>query len=216
MKVQLPGDTGFEIWSEDYNALSRFVDFIIPWILDKKWIEQDNAKYERWKNMQHLLLEAKSLTEGSKIFQPPLKIAEPLLEYASLESEIDLQTKWAQLLSNALLWKDIATAYIEILKELSALEVKILDKMYEDIQWEITRNWGNFTDMQIESNSIIQLFRIDKVKMFEIIDNLKRLNLIESPAVQWIAMWWFSPTGHTRDVFQITFLGLAFIKACRK
>lgn len=53
--------------------------------------------------MQHLLLEAKSLTEGSKIFQPPLKIAEPLLEYASLESEIDLQTKWAQLLSNALL-----------------------------------------------------------------------------------------------------------------
>jgi Abortive infection alpha len=60
----------------------------------------------------------------------PPKFALPLLNYASLEEDDELQARWARLLANAAdasIKMDLRTAYVEILKELTALDVKILD-----------------------------------------------------------------------------------------
>lgn len=98
-------------------------------------MKQDDAKFKRWKNAQNLLVKARRITEGmdEQLQEPPLKLSMPLLENASLEDDDELQEKWANLLANTLTQKkDIRPAYIEILKELSSIEVKILDKIYDD------------------------------------------------------------------------------------
>lgn len=214
MKIQLPGDSGLEIWSEDYNALKNFVNFVIPWVIDERGIRQDEAKFKRWENAQKLLIKAKRITEDvdEQLKEPPLKISMPLLENASLEDEEELQDKWANLLANSLTQKkDIKPAYIEILKELSSIEVKILDKIYEEAKKE---RW-NPTDIQFSTEKISQIFSIHMDDTRVIIDNLYRLRLAEAPGVQWIQVWWFFPVWKTNDIFQITFLWIKFIEACK-
>jgi len=213
MKVKLDS-AELELWSEDYNALAKFVNFIIPWIVDKSWIKKDEAKFERWENAQKLMIKAKKIIDDSQkeIKKPPLKISTPLLENASLENEEDLQNKWANLLANSLTWeKNITPAYIEILKELSTLEVHILDKIYNDA---ILSN-ENITDVQFWTDKVCELFKINIEEWRLIVDNFFRLRLAEAPAVQWIKMWDFSPVWKTNDFFQMTTLWYKFIEACK-
>lgn len=213
MKVKTPW-TEIEIWWEDYNALAKFVNFIIPWYVDEVWIKQDNAKFKRFENANKLFIRAKKITEwvSEELQEPPLKISMPLIENASLESEDELQEKWANLLANSLTnKKDIKPAFIEILKELSSIEVKILDKIYE----EAKNTWWILTNIQFSSEKIAQIFLISIDEVRVIIDNLYRLRLAEAPWVQWIQMGWFFPVWKTNDIFQITFLWIKFIEACK-
>lgn len=213
MKVKLES-AELELWSEDYNALANFVNFVIPWIVDKSWIKQDEIKFKRWKNAQIMLIEAKKIVEESKksINEPPLKISTPLLENASLEDEVELQKKWANLLANALTWeKNITPAYIEILKELSTLEVHILDKIYNDA----ISSGEKITDVQFWTDKVCKLFQIDIEEWRLIIDNLFRLRLAEPPAVQWIKLWDFFAVWKTNDFFQMTTLWYKFVESCK-
>lgn len=134
------------------------------------------------------------------------------LENASKEDDEYLQKKWTDLLSNSLTitWK-INISYIEILKQLSSIEVKILDKIYE----EARSSWWILTNIQFSSEKISQIFSISIDEVRVIVDNLYRLRLAEAPWVQWIQMWWFSPVWKTNDIFQITFLWIKFIEACK-
>ncbi len=214
MKIILPGEQWLEIWTEDYNALAKFVNFVIPWIIDKRGIKQDNAKFKRWENAQTLFIKAKKLTEyfDWELSEPPLKISTPLLENASLESESELQDKWASLLANSLTWKkDIKPMFIEILKELSWVEVRILDIIYKDalaIWWEIT-------DIKFSSHRISVLFELDINEVRLIVDNIYRLRLAEAPSLWWIDVWGVMPVWKTNDTFQMTYLWIRFIEACQ-
>lgn len=214
MKIQLPGDSWLEIWSDDYNALKSFVNFVIPWVIDERGIQQDNSKFKRWKNAQELLVKAKNITADidEQLKEPPLKISMPLLENASLEDEEELQDKWANLLANSLTQKkDIKPAYIEILKELSSIEVKILDKIYDDAKlW-----WWVLTDVQFSSEAISKIFLSSIDDMRVIVDNLFRLRLAEAPAMINMSAWGYHPVLKTNDIFQITFLWIKFIEACK-
>ena len=63
----------------------------------------------------------------------PLKTLLPTLENGSLEEDTMLQEKWANMLANAVTMRsEIKPNYAEILKDLSPLEVEILDKLYEE------------------------------------------------------------------------------------
>ena len=100
---------------------------------------------------------------------------------------------------------------IEILKELSTLEVHILDKIYNDA---ILSN-ENITDVQFWTDKVCELFKINIEEWRLIVDNFFRLRLAEAPAVQWIKMWDFSPVWKTNDFFQMTTLWYKFIEACK-
>lgn len=213
MKIKLPW-TEMELWWEDYNALAKFANFIIPGVVDNVWMKQDDAKFKRWKNAQNLLVKARRITEGmdEQLQEPPLKLSMPLLENASLEDDDELQEKWANLLANTLTQKkDIRPAYIEILKELSSIEVKILDKIYDDAK----TLWWVLTEVQFSSEKISQMFSISVDDIRVVVDNLYRLRLAEAPGVQWIQVGWFYPVWKTNDVFQITFLWVRFVEACK-
>lgn len=213
MKIKLPW-TEMEVWWEDYNALAKFVNFVIPWIIDKSWMKQDDAKFKRWENAQKLFIKAKRITDqiNQELTEPPLKISMPLLENASLENEDELQEKRANLLANALTEKkEIKPAYIEILKELSTIEVKILDAIYN----EAIKIWWIITDIQFSTEKIAinTWTQIDSVKV--IIDNLFRLRLAEAPAMMNISTWSYHPVLKTTDIFQLTFFWVKFIEACK-
>ena len=69
---------------------------------------------------------------GIKLGPVALKVLAPLLETASLEEDATLQKMWAALLLNASAkTADVETRYIDMLKQLSAVEVKLLDYFYD-------------------------------------------------------------------------------------
>ena len=202
MKIKLPW-TEMEFWWEDYNALTKFVNFIIPWIIDNIWIKQDESKFKRWENAQKIFIKAKLITDeiNQKLKEPPLKISIPLLESASLEENNELQEKWANLLVNSLIEKkDIKSIYIDILKNLSSLEVKILDRIYEKSTSK------EFIQIRIET--ILDDFQISKNDCREIIYNFFRLWIAETNRNPY-----WKPTN--ADFFEITILWIRFIEACK-
>jgi hypothetical protein len=71
----------------------------------------------------------------------PLKTLLPLLEYASLEQEDDLQEKWAALLANASASGPILVlpGFSDILKQLSPQEARLLDGIYDRVCFELSR-----------------------------------------------------------------------------
>lgn len=75
---------------------------------------------------------------------------------------------------------DIKASYLSILRELSSVEVKILDLIYQDL----ISTQKLLSDVQFDSKIIAQRFNISIHDMYAKVDNLKRLQLIESPAVQ--------------------------------
>jgi hypothetical protein len=99
-------------------------------------IWEDKLKYRRWENqisfMQKVQAKLKCLSVSSD--RPlPMKVIIPLLEYAAVEDNDELQNQWANLLvnfSNGLSGVSMQLAYVEILKSLSPLEVKILSAVY--------------------------------------------------------------------------------------
>jgi hypothetical protein len=60
----------------------------------------------------------------------PLKTVVPLLQYASLEEDEDLQERWAALLANAVGSSDVHPFFPQALSQLGPIEARLLDFMY--------------------------------------------------------------------------------------
>src|SRR5450755_562115 len=61
----------------------------------------------------------------------PPRLFLPMLEAASIEDDEDLHTKWSSLLANAASSDKVHPSYIEILKQLTPDDARLLDKFYE-------------------------------------------------------------------------------------
>jgi hypothetical protein len=104
-------------------------------------ILEDRLKWIRWQRRLDLLRRAREELERrglERATRPvPLKIALPLIESGSLEDDEDLRQRWARLLANA---ADASSAvephprYASILADLGALELLILDLIYNQPQ----------------------------------------------------------------------------------
>lgn len=100
-------------------------------------ILEDQFKYYRWERKIRLLDRANEFLMRRGINNPtstvPLKIALPLLEAGSIEEDNDIQDIYAQILANAAditFELKIKRTYIDILQNLSGLEIDILRKIY--------------------------------------------------------------------------------------
>lgn len=178
----------------------------------------DNVKFWRYKNQVNIIFKAKSFLEEKGI-QPgkiPLKILAPLLEHSSWEEDSDMQTKWASLLANAANPKyshDIYSAYFEILNQLSPLEAKLLDALFNE--YERTPSNKKAT-LSFSKEKICQAMNISPEKFNIITDNLFRLNLLQPPASHnGVLIGEYPIVLRTYKVIQITTLGCDFIRNCR-
>ncbi|MBI3218726.1 MAG: DUF4393 domain-containing protein [Bacteroidetes bacterium] len=139
----------------------------------------DKIKFWRFKNQVDILLKAKKYLEskGINANKIPLKSVSNLLEYASLEEDEDMQDKWAALLANAVRETkdyDLTHIFSQILNQLSAQEVAVLDHMFSRCFFKSDRDRPF-----IEKGEITRLSFTTYYVTLLIFDNLLRLRLIE-------------------------------------
>ncbi len=99
-------------------------------------IVQDRVRFARWTRQLALAEKATAIMKARGLASPtrelPLNFAVPLLTAALLEEDDYLQETWARLLVNAgdqATEMELRTAYVEILKGMSAFDVKNLAAM---------------------------------------------------------------------------------------
>lgn len=140
------------------------------------------------------------------------------MEYSSWEENTNIQKKWSALLANyanSKLSNDISLCYVEILNQLTSTEVKILDILY-DAYYDKDPNLKN---PPVFSKDKIFSFiepNVEKEKQTILIDNLFRLNLLQSMASHnSVLLGKFPVALRTYDAIEFTPLGIDFVKNCR-
>jgi hypothetical protein len=144
----------------------------------------------------------------------------PLLDVAALEEDEDMRDRWASLLASAADPGNTAgseAAFIQILKELTPSDAKILDVFYEQIERHQIPA-GQWSEKGIVTQVLRELLTLDAEPFNLAVDNLLRLRLLDNPIGRLNKV-------NGRDVqFQIigtgilcaTHLGCAFVTACGK
>jgi len=200
------------------KEVSDFFKGIIPnFVREAGGILSDTVRFWRWKNQVNIIKKVKEKIEksGLKKHQVPLKTLLPILENGSLEEDTVLQEKWANMLANAVTMRsEVKPNYAEILKDLSPLEVAILDKLYEESNKE--PDYQKRKSLQFSKQKIMEVFHLSDEKADLIIENLYRLNLCQPPASHGgVAIGNYPIMLRTNDFFEFTTFGYFFVKSCR-
>jgi hypothetical protein len=199
------------------DEVESFFNGIIPdFVKQSGGIISDNIRLWRFSNQVNIIKKAQKIIETSGLTkqQVPLKVLIPLLDSSSLEEDSSMQEKWASLLAHvATGFNGIKANYVEILKELSPLEVYILDTMYSNAYTE-----GNIEKralMQFGKAEICKSFNISNQECDLIIQNFYRLGICQPPGSSGI-MFGDERVGlQTTNVFELTSLGFHFIESCK-
>jgi hypothetical protein len=107
-------------------------------IADAVGILEDRVKFARWERQLALFDKAQRIMASRGLKTPtrelPLTFVVPLLTSAVIEENDELQETWAKLLINAgdaTTDMELRTAYVEILRGMSAFDVRNLSKLAE-------------------------------------------------------------------------------------
>lgn len=200
----------------DQEAVSSFFSGIVPdFVKDGVGILSDQVSFWRWNNQIEIIKKAQAKIDASGLSkrQIPLKVLVPIIQNSSLEEDSNMQDKWASMLANATTNKvDVSPNYAAILNEISPLEVSILDGIYFEVNKET--DYAKRKAMQFNAIKLQSVLNISDAKMDLIVENLFRLNLLQSPAGQGVMLGNFPFALRTTKVFEFTTLGYEFVKAC--
>ncbi len=103
----------------------------------------------------------------------PPRLFLPIVESASIEDDEDLHTRWAALLANAATsHNSVHPSYIETLKQLTPVEARLLDALYEVADG---KKW-----QKVETNNVTgEEFKAACTTLLTWFNNLIRLGLIQ-------------------------------------
>ncbi|MGJ0486129.1 MAG: Abi-alpha family protein [Methylomicrobium sp.] len=125
-------------------------------------IIEDKLRYVRWERQVRFIMRAEEFLKQQGLSRPsktiPLKNAVPLLEYATLEEDDNLQDMWARLLvngTNEATGINIERSFIEILGQISSLEAQILNAIYA-LPFDETKHDGVYTENLPEFASVAE------------------------------------------------------------
>lgn len=200
----------------DQDAVAKFFSGIVPdFIKDGVGILSDQVKLWRWSNQINIIKKAQVKIEASGLNkkQIPLKVLVPIIQNSSLEQDENMQDKWANMLTNAATGSiEISPNYAAILNELSPIEVVILDKIYQEVNKEA--DYQKRKALQFDATKLKSMLNTTEEKMDLIVENLFRLNVLQSPAGQGVMLGNFLFALRTTKVFEFTTLGYEFVRAC--
>ena len=200
------------------NEIKAFFNGIAPdFVKEAGGILSDSVKFWRWKNQVSIVLKAKKVIEEKGLSKQavPLKVLVPLLEASSLEEDGSIQTKWSNLLANALSGiMEVKPNYVELLKELSPIEVLLLDRLYEEASKE--SDYEKRLNLTFSKEKICQWLSLSSNRFDLIIENLFRLNLCRMPGTSGIMFGDNRVAMHTTNVFEFTAMGFDFVRACKE
>lgn len=194
------------------SFLSKYVDGTFQQLAG---ILEDKLKYYRWERRNRLLIRAEKFIseqiDSSSISPVPLKLTIPILEAGSVEEDDDVQDIYAQLLANAAnssFEVRIERTYIDILQNLSKVEIEILRELYK-LDFDTTWKKGVYSThlpekLCIEKPDQDNLHPLPKIEIA--LSNLYRFQLINRSTT-----W-----GGTEILSHIspTLFGKAFVEAC--
>lgn len=217
-KVSLSGNNitqGAEVEASAKEA-TEFINSIIPgFVKDFGGVLSDQVKFWRFKNQINIIQKVKNKIESSGLMvkEAPLKVLLPIIENSSLEEDESIQDKWANLLANSVTNHEVSPNYPEILKELSPIEVSILDQLFNEAQKE--SDYKKRKELQFSKQAICSIYKLTQDKADLLIENLFRLNLCQSPAGSGIAVGEYKFALRTNEIFEFTSLGYDFVRLCR-
>ncbi|MEM1406296.1 MAG: Abi-alpha family protein [Bacteroidota bacterium] len=217
------------------NKAFEFIDVIIkPPLQEVGGLLTDQVKFWRYKNQVDILIKAKEYHDQKGIAPKkiPVKTLVNLIEAGSYEEDESLQSKWAAMLANA---TDVSNRFklhhilIDILKQLSPLEVEVLDFMYnQDFEQGTAFSSRSYYSKYIVNHMFIvyeekgikkyKLAELDREQEKIVVDNFFRLNLIERyqmPSVNYrpVDKHGLVPLGENDDI-RLTYLGFKFVEQC--
>ena len=139
--------------------ISRFVSGPLEQVMG---ILEDRLRYMRWEGLQQLIKKVEEFRKQQGLPPPdkliPLKNVVPLLYHATLEEDDNLQDMWARLLlngTNESTGITIERSFIEILAQISFLEARILQAIYE-LPFDDTHHVGVVTESLPESARVAE------------------------------------------------------------
>lgn len=178
------------------------------------------------------ILEERGYSDETPFRVPSTKFAFGFVQGASVEDEPELQELWAKLLANAVdpnFENDIRISFMSIIKDLTPLDVKVLDIMNNDFS-KRSKGTNNF-NIYFSIKQLSTFLSVSDFTLRASIDNLKRCQLVEntplnvvklSPPVEVVTSRRSQPqrinnqhiTPPNPDYFVISALGYLFIDAC--
>ena len=192
---------------------------IIPPCEELGLLLQEQVRLWRFKNQVRILNKAEEYLKKKNIKpqKVPFKFIAPLLEYSSLEEEETMQERWAALLARAADPKyiDKNNLYcLEILKQISPIEAKVLDAMFEFHPLEYLRS----IDYKERDKVIMERNNLDFPDYQVLLSNLLRLGLIEEDSNSKSAhrAMTNAPRFHTiKSKTELTDIGYLFVRQCK-
>lgn len=204
----------------------------------------DTVRYWRFKNQLKILQKSKKKLQklGVNPKEVPIKFIVPFLEGCSLEEEESMQEKWSSLLSNAVNPENenyILPSYIDILKQLSPTEAKLLDilfNIYDKGEFYLHFIYSYESTLEIYKKNELRKYEclrelrqlnINTKKICIYIENFLRLKLLEYTWTESLISLLITKINSNKtisvndnlnmyiDKVQFTTLGAEFIKACR-
>jgi hypothetical protein len=193
------------------QEISNFINKYCGYSLDQiAGMSGDFLGYLRLKRLIKITRRVEELLTENNI-KPSIidiKILIPALNYSSLENDEQIKEKWAALLANASNYKiskDIKPIFVEILNQITSKEACILDYIYDEACREYSS--GHRANFKISRYDLQKKFNLISNDFSIIADNLFRLGVCKS---------YESLSGKiTRQMIKLTYLGIAFIEACR-
>lgn len=178
-------------------------------------------KFLRFKRQIQIFQKAKIFidTLGVNTQKIPTKFLANFLDFCSWEEDENMRERWALLLANCATEgesSDIYMAFPRILNELSPLDAKYLDVMYDEIFFPARRSHRNIPSYQ-STYRLADHLNLNPENSFVICDNLERLNLVQvkqefKHEERDIS---FSKIVREYEEVSLTYLGNQFVKKCR-
>jgi len=179
-------------------------------------IIKDKTKYLRSELQCRMAIKYNEKYANQKMKPIPPKFLIPILENGSLEANPDLQDLWIDLLgsfTNESYKEERRVAYIDILKSLSPLDVKLLGDIYDFSQKSNSeimyighklnkQNLKDYKNIIIERPSLT--FDVGDFEYFESVDNLCRLGCLKIANTH----------GKSPDYLNLTYMGAGLVEAC--
>jgi hypothetical protein len=182
---------------------------------------KDHLRVFRLRRQLRLFGRVKTMLEDAGISpqKVPLKLLGPIVDTASLEEDDALQDKWAALLANAAGHEDaIHPSFVEVLKQISALEAQFLDALFSLRHHNGPRGEGKLGDDQVITAMYPALKNELSTKERRVKDahtrrkfqetglnfNLERLGLVKLERMHETALW-----------YEMTQFGAMFVGACQ-
>lgn len=187
----------------------------------KQWAERRNDRAEKLVIDAALVLDDAGLTPHAV----PGEILIPLLQAGSATEQPELQDKWVALLANAAsgLHDGIIPGFIDILRQLTPTQAKILDWMFGQKYPVSINSWPDFDRKDIE-----QVFSLSPAQYGLLITDMERLKLIEAHRKVTSSkhmidgeelLQWVMDQLNERERYKslaLTSLGVHFMEACTR